>query len=1056
MLEGIAQLEIIYDENGEAHDYRFIEINPAFCRITGFSREKLLHQRASELYQRSPPPYLKIYAQVDKTAQQQQFETYLKTQQKHVSISAFKARGATIFTVYSDITNFRQSETELRRALSTLDGEKSFFKSLIRNLPDLVWLKDPDGVYLACNAEFEKLYGATEAEILGKTDYDFVDRELAVFFRQHDQRALQQFGSLVNEEWVTYRQGNRRVLLETTKTALRDNNGQAIGVLGTGHDITERKQLQQQLQQQEVLMLEAQKLAHIGHWKLDFQNQSLEWSDETFRIYQQSPRKLQPGREEFLRLVHPEDRDVVDLAFKKSLNKRSPFHSTHRLQLGTEIKYVEERCITEFDANGKPLRSLGTTQDVSDRVKYQIQINRFNDLIDQSTDGIFIIDADSGRLLNVNQAACTSLGYNRTQALKLHMWDISERVKNAADWQAQQSKFIKLSNISFESTHVTRAGAQFPVEINARYVKEPDGNFFIATARDISERKKSEKLIFESSQRYKAVLESTKDGFWVVSRSGHLLEVNAAYIRFSGYSEDELIGMHVSEIDALEKSEGAYARRRHVEREGGAIFETEHRCKDGSHCPVEVSISHTKVKGGQFYVFIRDIRDRKQAEKQIEFMAFNDVLTGLPNRRLFADRLQKAVQNSLRSQMQLAICYIDLDGFKPINDKYGHPAGDQLLIQLSTRLQKNLRDADTLARLGGDEFVLLLSNLESPHRAEEIVQRVLDNITQPFEIEGKRLHVSASIGMTLFPSDNSDPDTLIRHADQAMYQAKEQGKNRYCLFAPVQHEQRISKLQQQKLFRQALESNQLELHYQPRIRLADAQAIAVEALIRWPQPDHSLKLPGQFLNLIKNTSHEFALDEWVLKTALKQLQLWQAQGLHLSISVNISPRHIQQPSFPAYLASLLHQYPENLAALLEFEILETSAIGNTQQVSEILLACKKLGVQVSLDDFGTGYSSLTHFHRLPIDILKLDQSFVRHMLDHDEDQKIVEGVLRLAQALDRPVVAEGVETRQLAQVLASFGCEYAQGFGIAPAMPAAEIGPWVKAFAQDPDWQKLL
>jgi diguanylate cyclase (GGDEF)-like protein len=451
----------------------------------------------------------------------------------------------------------------------------------------------------------------------------------------------------------------------------------------------------------------------------------------------------------------------------------------------------------------------------------------------------------------------------------------------------------------------------------------------------------------------------------------------------------------------------------------------------------------------------QDITEIITAQQKIERLANHDALTDLPNRKLFADRLEQALSLVRRSRKLLAICYLDLDGFKPINDRFGHGVGDHLLIEFAKRLQRFLRKEDTLARLGGDEFVILLNGLDNIIQCEEIIERLLHKISQPFEIEKLRLYISASIGVTLYPQDKSDPDTLLRHADQAMYHAKQSGRNTFRLYDPIEDLKVLAFRSAISEFDRALQQSQLLLHYQPRIDLRTGELVGVEALVRWQHPDKNLLYPDEFLPTIKDTPLEIALDEWVLKMALDQHMKWREKGLKLAVSVNLSPRHIQQASFPDYLSQLLASYPQNVTRYLELEILETGAIGDTAHVAEIMDTCVDLGVKFSLDDFGRGYSSLTYFNRLPINILKIDQNFVREMLVDNRDQYIVEGILKLSEALKRPVVAEGVENIELGLMLAQLGCQYAQGYGIAKPMTDQSIVDWAATWETEDLWHGL-
>ncbi len=445
----------------------------------------------------------------------------------------------------------------------------------------------------------------------------------------------------------------------------------------------------------------------------------------------------------------------------------------------------------------------------------------------------------------------------------------------------------------------------------------------------------------------------------------------------------------------------------------------------------------------------------KEQQQRLERMAHFDALTQLPNRVLLADRMQQALARAERSGALLAICYLDLDGFKPINDRYGHGFGDMLLVEVAARLRQAVRGTDTVARLGGDEFVLLLADLRYQSECEHTLDRLLKSVAQPYPLgAGLNVEVSASVGVTLFPMDDSDSDTLLRHADQAMYLAKQNGRNQYHLFDP-DHDRQI-RTHREALFRleQALAREEFVLHYQPKINMRDGTVIGAEALIRWQHPERGLLPPGEFLPLIENTDLVVSVDEWVLRRALSDLGGWLGQGLDLSVSVNIAGRHLQRRDFRAGLEALLAQHRQIPRGALELEILETTALADLQQVSKLIEACQELGISFALDDFGTGYSSLGYLKQLPAEVLKINKSFVCDMLDDREDLAIVEGIIGLTRAFGRRVIAEGVETVEHGVMLLQLGCDLGQGFGIAEPMPPAQIPEWVRHYRVDPLWQE--
>jgi diguanylate cyclase (GGDEF)-like protein/PAS domain S-box-containing protein len=444
--------------------------------------------------------------------------------------------------------------------------------------------------------------------------------------------------------------------------------------------------------------------------------------------------------------------------------------------------------------------------------------------------------------------------------------------------------------------------------------------------------------------------------------------------------------------------------------------------------------------------------ERRQAEAKLEHLALYDLLTDLPNRVLLADRINHSMAQCQRRNQLLAVAYLDLDGFKVVNDTHGHDIGDKLLVALSQRMKEALRESDTLARIGGDEFIAVMVDLEKIEDSEPVLKRLLKAAAKPVTLGDAVHQVSASIGVTLYPQDSVDADQLIRYADQAMYIAKQAGKNRYHLFDAGQDS--AIKIQQQSIgdVRSALDRREFVLHYQPKVNMHTGKVIGVEALIRWQHPDRGLVPPIEFLPDIEGDAISVELGEWVIETALIQISQWRSMGLHLPISVNISVYQLQQDDFTTRLSALLATHPELSPQCLELEILETSALNDVSQVAAIMNACQELGVRFALDDFGTGYSSLTHLRRLPAYLIKIDQSFVRDVLEDADDLAIVEGVIGLAKAFQREVIAEGVETVAHGVALLQLGCELAQGYGIARPMPADDIPEWVSNWKADNSW----
>lgn len=580
----------------------------------------------------------------------------------------------------------------------------------------------------------------------------------------------------------------------------------------------------------------------------------------------------------------------------------------------------------------------------------------------------------------------------------------------------------------------------------ARYNREGTPSRLIGTVRDISMRKETEAQLRQSAR----VFEHAHEGIMITDSSNRIINVNRAFTELTGYTYDEVVGQHPSILNSGHQSKEFYSKLWYdLDSQGYWKGEIWNRKKNGELYAEQLTITALRNSSGetdQYIGIFSDITHIKEQQNRLEQMAHYDALTGLPNRILLADRMEQTLSHTNRMENLLAVAYLDLDDFKPINDRLGHAVGDKLLVAVAKRLKECVRGDDTVSRLGGDEFVLLLPEQESVEQSNLAIDRIIKKLTEPYYIKGNKLTVSTSIGISLYPLDNSDADTLLRHADQAMYTAKQAGRNRYHYFDP--NLEQVAKQQQDALsgIEHALEHNEFALFYQPKVNMRTRQVIGAEALIRWQHPEHGLLFPDSFLPAIENTRLSVELGHWVIGQALMQLNEWHQQGLRLNISVNIAARHLESEHFIPRLKELLVHYPDLPAQSLELEILETSALEEMTKVALIIDECHKLGITVALDDFGTGYSSLTYFKRLPVDTVKIDRSFVIDMLEDEEDLTIVEGVIGLANAFQRKVIAEGVETCEHGHMLLQMGCDYAQGYGIARAMPADHLPEWIREF----------
>lgn len=574
----------------------------------------------------------------------------------------------------------------------------------------------------------------------------------------------------------------------------------------------------------------------------------------------------------------------------------------------------------------------------------------------------------------------------------------------------------------------------------------------VATLSDVDERRGAA----DRERLSTSLFQNLHEGLVIVDAESHILDVNPPYSRITGIPRDELIGtvptlLSSPSTDAITRQQqnAIWAGLRSLGLWSGEVVE---RRRNGDPCALHVSVFTVPDPHGAVryrVLMVSDITEQRLQRERLERQANFDELTRLPNRARLTQLLREAMASSDREGYLLAVCYIDLDHFKSINERYGHPAGDRLLIELAARLRSALRAhaswSDVAARLGGDEFVLLL-RADTIEEARLAVERVLRVISQPYQLDPKSepANIAASVGATVYPIDRSDADTLLRHADHAMYSAKQEGRNGYRFFDAEHNRRAEERVIALGRVQEALDRHELRLYYQPKVDLRRGLVLGFEALLRWDHPEQGVVSPAHFLPLIEDTGLSASVGDWVLSQALDQLERWQADGFDFSVSVNVSARHLQEPDFAQRLAELLARHAKPLGPRLELEVLETAALADVGYTSMLLERCAALGVRFALDDFGTGYSTLTYLKRLPVQVLKIDRSFVHNMLEDAQDRAIVEGVISLARTFSCLAVAEGVETPAQARMLLEMGCEVGQGAGIASPMPAADVPRWVR------------
>jgi diguanylate cyclase (GGDEF)-like protein/PAS domain S-box-containing protein len=603
------------------------------------------------------------------------------------------------------------------------------------------------------------------------------------------------------------------------------------------------------------------------------------------------------------------------------------------------------------------------------------------------------------------------------------------------------------SNI-FPWRHRHQDGTEWDAEVHLMRLSHSGRELLLFSVEDVTGRKAAEGRLRLSA----AVIASTRDGVIITDRDGLIVTVNHAFSEITGFSEEEAVGQNPRILQSGRHPKTFYQQMwQALQQAGHWQGEIWNRRKNGEVYPQLSSLSAIHDDNGAvaYYVAVfTDISRLKEAEQRLEHLAYHDPLTDLPNRALLHLQLDHALEQARRRGSSVALHLIDLDRFKDVNDGYGHPVGDELLVAIAGRLRKRLRREDLLVRLGGDEFVILQEDLPETGAAAMLARMVIDTLSDPFSVSGGReLYIGASIGIAVFPDDAEDGTTLLRNADAALYQAKAQGRNMFHYYTSSLTIAAAEKLRLEARMRRALELDQFVVDFQPQISLQEGRITGAEALVRWIDPEHGTVSPGEFIPAAEECGLIGAIGDRVLEASIKQMRRWMEDGIPLeTLAINISPRQFRLYDVPERLADLLRRY-DVPADRIELEITESALMEHGERAGQALQTLKQIGIRLAIDDFGTGYSSLAYLKRFPIDALKIDRSFVMDIPDDESDAQIAQAIIAMAQSLKLKVIAEGVETEQQRKFFKERNCNYAQGYLISPAIPADEFAAFVRSYS---------
>jgi len=715
-------------------------------------------------------------------------------------------------------------------------------------------------------------------------------------------------------------------------------------------------------------------------------------------------------------------------------------HMAWRSASGARVDVIASSSFVR-DADGAAVGVVYVASDVTEKRRAEQALreseHRYRTLFEGNPLPMWVYDFETLRFIAVNEAAVRHYGLSKDEFLKLTIADIRPPEEIPALMSTLATLHDRDPHRIFR--HKKKNGTVFDAEITSFEFVSAGRRARLVIAVDVTERRRAEERLRANEERYRLLFERNLAGVFRSTLDGRVLEVNEAMARIFGYSREELLTIPAHTLYYTPEERQRAMARLHDQRSLSNI-ELRMRRKDGSPVWILENMSLLKSADGEVIEgTIIDITDRKAAQEQVEYQAYHDVLTGLPNRLLFRDRISVALARARRSRRAVAVMFLDLDQFKLINDTLGHTVGDGLLQAAAERLVRCVRADDTVARMGGDEFTILISDLSDARSAATVAQKVLDSVSKPIEVDGHELYITTSIGIALFPEDGMDTETLLKNADRAMYRAKEAGRNNYQFSTGAAVEASVGRLSLERSLHHAFERQEFVIHYQPMLEIEAHRVIGAEALIRWNHPELGLLSPDEFIPVAEDCGLIFPIGEWVLRTASAQMKQWHRAGHEdLHIAVNLSARQFQQHDLTAMIERILDETGLSASAL-DIEITESTAMHNAEMSLGIMSRLKQMGVHLSIDDFGTGYSSLSYLKRFPIDTVKIDQNFVRDLTHSPNDGAIISAVISMARALKLRVVAEGVETEEQLAFLRQQRCDTIQGFWYSHPLPAEEF-----------------
>ncbi len=861
----------------------------------------------------------------------------------------------------------------------------------------------------------------------GRPSFEKANEMIAIAFEKGSNRF----------DWVHTRKNGEDFPVEVLLTTIPDDDRTLIHVVW--RDMSERSRLQYEL-------VQAQRIARIGSWVFDLKNNELEWSSETFRIFEADPDRFDVTYESYLDALHPDDRDTANQVYKESLKVNAqPYISTHRLLFPDgRTKHIHETGETLFNAAGEAVFSRGTTQDVTDRVEAEISLKEseawFKAVTQQSTDGITVADRQ-GKYTFVNSAFCKMLGYSQNELLRMTVFDVKAPGQDHSSFE--QSKTSKHEQ-SLQVLLRRKDGTEFIAEVIGKMIDISGTDHVLGTVRDITAQVEAEEALKVSENKYRGLVDSIPDILYRTDMRGEITFISRSVYKLSGYTQEEATGMKMAEkVYAFPAEREAFLSEL-MEKEFVDDFEARLKCKDGTIWWASTNAHLLKAADGSIIGvegIVRDISERKNAEQKLNYQATFDALTGLVNRHEFERRAVRLLSTLAETGDRHALCFLDLDQFKVINDTCGHAAGDELLRQLGKVLRAAVRKRDTLARLGGDEFGVLMEHCTLA-AALRVANKLLKCVQDyQFVWQDQSFRLGVSIGLVGVDKNTPDFTELLKQADAACYMAKDLGRNRIHTYLPEDAELalRHGEIQWVSRINQALEDNRFCLYAQPIVSLRGGIDQHYELLLRMIGDNGEIIPPGAFLPAAERYGLMDKLDTWVIENTFNLLATNREFVNQIDfVAINLSGQSLVSDDFLKSVTSKLKKSGVE-ASRICFEVTETIAISNLSAAITFITQLKETGSRFALDDFGSGLSSFGYLKNLPVDYLKIDGMFVKDIVDDPIDYAMVRSINDIGQVMGILTIAEFVENDEIGDMLKAIGVNYVQGYGIGKPRPFVEL-----------------